>query len=398
MMARSTDALINPELLVWARKSIGLTPEDAAKKISVKQERLESWEKGELKPTIKQLRKLGNIYKRPIAVFYLSGKPKDFLPIRDFRRLSKKIEAVRSPQLHLEIRRAHDRRQLAIELFEDLEGEAPKFSATATLSENPEALAQRIRNLLGITRKIQSNFNHDYEAFNWWRTSLEDAGVLVFQARGVELSEMRGFSIIESPFPVIVVNIKDPPIARIFTMLHEFAHAMLGLSGLCDVDERFDRAPEDQRIEVFCNRVAGEALVTKEDLLGEDAVRRKGQKAEWSNREILELAKTYRVSREVLLRRLLICGRTTREFYQEKRRDLMKEFEASGKKKKGGFAPPYRIALSTAGPLFTRLVLRSYYQENITSRDLSDFLNVKLKHVSRIEKEVMGFSEFGVAN
>ena len=209
---------------------------------------------------------------------------------------------------------------------------------------------------------------------------------------------MRGFSIIESPFPVIVVNIKDSPIARIFTMLHEFAHAMLGLSGLCDVDERFDRTPEDQQIEVFCNRVAGEALVPREDLLDENAVRRKGQNPEWSSREILELAKTYRVSREVLLRRLLICGRTTREFYQEKRTDLEKEYEASEKKEKRGFAPPYRIALSTAGPLFTRLVLRSYYQENITSRDLSDFLNVKLKHVKRIEKEVMGFSEFGVAN
>lgn len=69
-MARSDDALVNPDLLVWARRNSSLTIEQVAKKVPVKPEHLELWEKGELRPTIKQLSKLGHIYKRPIAIFY----------------------------------------------------------------------------------------------------------------------------------------------------------------------------------------------------------------------------------------------------------------------------------------------------------------------------------------
>jgi transcriptional regulator with XRE-family HTH domain len=69
-MARSVDALVNPDLLVWARRNSSLTIEQVAKKVPVKPKRLKQWEKGELRPTIKQLSKLGHIYKRSIPIFY----------------------------------------------------------------------------------------------------------------------------------------------------------------------------------------------------------------------------------------------------------------------------------------------------------------------------------------
>jgi len=55
-MSPSVEAIIKPELLVWARKSAGLSIDDAAKKAQVKSERLTKWEAGELRPTIKQLK------------------------------------------------------------------------------------------------------------------------------------------------------------------------------------------------------------------------------------------------------------------------------------------------------------------------------------------------------
>lgn len=69
-MVKSADAPVNSDLLVWARRNSSLTIEQVAKKVPVKPEHLELWEKGELRPTIKQLSKLGHIYKRPIAIFY----------------------------------------------------------------------------------------------------------------------------------------------------------------------------------------------------------------------------------------------------------------------------------------------------------------------------------------
>ena len=75
-MTESIEAIIKPELLIWARKSAGLTLADAAKKAQVSEDKLNEWETGKSRPSISQLRKLGKVYKRPIAVFYLPEPPK----------------------------------------------------------------------------------------------------------------------------------------------------------------------------------------------------------------------------------------------------------------------------------------------------------------------------------
>lgn len=400
-MVSRVEALVKPELLIWARETAGLTRDEAAKKVQVKPERLESWERGGRRPTINQLRKLSRAYKRPLAIFYLPEPPKTFKAMRDFRRLPGEIAGKESPQLRLEIRRAQYRREVAIDLYEALEGIPPSFTATANLSEDTENLASRIRELLGITYREQVGWKTPYEALNGWRSALEDIGVLVFQATGVEVSEMRGFSISDTPFPAIVVNIKDSPRGRIFTMLHEFVHIMIEKGGLCDLTEDRWRPPEEQEIEIFCNRVSGATLVPERYLLQEDIVAAKGQSLEWDDEEISTLAKRYNVSREVLLRRLLIIGLTTKEFYQRKREEFEAEYELLEKSRsaQGGYAPPHRMAISSAGHLFTHLVLTSYHQERITSSDLSELLEVRLKHMPKIEKEVIGHSvEFGAVS
>ena len=391
-MAKRVEAMVNRELLVWARTSAGLSLDQAAKKVQVRPERLESWEAGERRPTVKQLRKLGKVYRRPTAVFYLAEPPKDIEPLSDFRHLPGTIGSGESPQLRLEIRRAHNRREIALELYEELEGEPPRFSHEADISEDPEDLAIRLRELLGVTYEDQIKVHDRYVALSFWRSGLEKLGVLVFQAAKVDLSEMRGFSISETPLRVIVVNNADKPWPRIFTMLHEFVHVTLHEGGLCDLEDEANRPPEKNRVEVFCNRVAGAILVPKKELLEEEIVIRHGRRAEWSVHDIWELARQYGVSQEVLLRRLVICDRTTLEFYRKMREQFSQKFDEPTSKKSTGGPSPDRMVISTAGRLFISLALNSYYQENITASDLCDFLNVKLKHLGKIERKVMGRS------
>jgi len=397
-MVKSVKALIKPELLVWARKNAGLTVEVAAKKAQIKPEKLQSWETGKESPTVKQLRKLGNIYKRPMAVFYLPEPPKDFQPIREFRRFPGNFAEIESPQLRLEIRRARDRREIALELCQDLEGELPHFLHEASLTDNPESLAEKIRNILGISYEHQIKINNEYEALNWWRTAIEDSGALTFQTTRVYMNEMRGFSISETPFPVIVVNGNDTPRGRIFTMLHEYVHIMLHDGGLCDLGES-GLPPEKREVEVFCNRVAGGIMVPKSCILKENIVLRKGRGKEWTEEEISTLARKYKASREVILRRLLIFNVITKTFYQKKISEYEKEYEARKERTQEGGPEPYILTISKVGKTFIRLVLNNYYQENITSSDISDFLNTKLKHMGKIEHEVMGHSiEFGAVS
>jgi Zn-dependent peptidase ImmA (M78 family) len=289
------------------------------------------------------------------------------------------------------IRSSRNRREIAIDLYKALREKPPEFQYRAALDNDPDKIAIEIRNFLNITQKIQSDFKTDYEALNWWRSALESQGILVFQASGVEVSEMRGFSISEGPLPAIVANIKDSPLARIFTLIHELVHIMLNDGGLCDLAETEHYHPDDEQIEIFSNRIAGAVLVPEGDLRTDKLVREKGREIWWTDNEISELANKFKVSREVLVRRLLICNLTTAEFYQQKRGELQVV-----KKTQGGFVPPYRKAISVSGAPFIRLVLANYYQENITSSDLSEFLDVKLQHVQKIEEEFMGRTiEFG---
>lgn len=298
------DAFIRPELLTWAREEAGLTVEDAAKKVPIKPERLLACEQGNARLTVNQLRSLSKAYKRPLALFFLPGPPPRRASLRDFRRVPGEPERSESPRLRYEIRRARYRRQVSHHLFEDLGEEPPPFNPLTTTAEDPEAVATEIRQLLGVSREEQHDFTDEYRALNRWRDAIEQCGVMVFQATGVERNEMRGFSISEPVLPTIVTNVKDVPQARVFTMIHELTHIMLRACGLCDLEEAQD-------IEVFCNRVAGATLVPREWLINEHLVRSRGPRPQWDEHQIGALARRYRVSREVIVRRLLIVGYAT---------------------------------------------------------------------------------------
>ncbi len=388
-MARRVEAMVKPELLIWARQSAGYDLSEAARKAHVKPEKLVKWEQGEARPTIRQLRELGRIYKRPLAVFYLPEPPQDFQPLRDYRRLPSGVVVEASPALRFEIRRAHDRRETALQLYEDLGEIPPPFAFSVSLGDDPEYAAGLLRDLLGITYEEQIKWKDEYEALNRWRLAIEQQGVLVFQASGIDLGEMRGFSISDLPLPVIAVNSRDFPRARVFTMLHEFGHIALQAGGLCewDLDEPVGRLGDAQRIEMFCNRLAGATMVPQAELLREEIVAAK-QDVRWTNDDLAILVSRYQATREVILRRLLITGRITREYYQQRRDEFQREF-ADYRRPTKGFVLPHQKTLASAGRLFVQLALSSYHQDKITASDLADLLDVRLNHVAKIEQALL---------
>src|SRR2546426_3357340 len=154
-MARA-EANPTPALLTWARTSSGLAIDAAAKRATVATERLAAWEAGEQKPTFAQLRKLAVIYKRPLAIFYLLELPRQFEPMHDFRRAAEPNGLPQSPELTLEVRRAHDRRAWALELLSDIEEEPPRVRADISLDQSPEVAAATVRELLSVSLERQS--------------------------------------------------------------------------------------------------------------------------------------------------------------------------------------------------------------------------------------------------
>ncbi len=386
-MAKRVDALIKPALLIWARESAGFTKEAAANKIKIKLTKLEDWENGESRPTINQLRKIGSVYKRPLAVFYLSEVPKDFDALKDFRRFPGIIGFQQPEKLKLEVRLANYRREVALDLVKDLYGKTIDFNHKIEITDDPEEVGGKIREILKIDMAEQKAFSIGYDAFFNWRIAVERTGVLVFQSSGIDVSEMRGFSISKFPLPVISVNSKDSPTGRIYTLLHEFAHIMLRESGVCDFYDTAERQPEINKIEIFCIHAAGAALIPRRELL--NVVGQKKDINAWTNTELSDISRIFKTSKEVALRRLLICKLTSERFYKKKREEFLEEYRKMSEMKKEGFVPPDVKSISNSGLTFTRLVIDGYNNERITSSDLSDYLNIRLKHLPKINSTLL---------
>jgi Zn-dependent peptidase ImmA (M78 family)/DNA-binding XRE family transcriptional regulator len=377
-----------PSVLVWAREVAGLAPDAAARKVGISPERLLAWESGQQRPTFAQLRKLATVYRRPLAVFYLEGPPKRFAPMQDFRRSAEAGGLPNSPDLVLEIRKAHDRRGWALELFEQIEERPPEVLLPGPLGRDPEVAAEEVRHLLNVEIKSQMTWRADYDAFKQWRSLIEKAGILTFQATEVESTEVRGFSISDQPLPVAVANIKDAPRGRIFTLLHEVVHILLNNAGICDLHET--GTSERSRVEAFCNHVAGAVLFPKDDLLRSEAVvRHRRGSSVWADQELAELSRSFGGSREAALVRLLTLGLTTQAYYEEKREVFLKRYaeQRERDRQKGGFAPPLEVALTSAGPTFTSLVVENFNRERITASDVSDYLQIRLKHLADVQRD-----------
>ncbi|WP_344250545.1 XRE family transcriptional regulator, partial [Isoptericola hypogeus] len=227
-MARSIPARVKPSVLRWARRTIDLTEVAASRKIGVDEERLAAWESGDESPTIVQLRKASEVYKRPLAVFFLAEPPTDFDTLRDFRRLDGADKGVWSPALHDEFRRAHEQRETLLELAEIDDVEPAADWRINPIPEADDAIASAGRDRLLAVGPLSLPVTGDkpYDHLNTWVAALEASGVLVMATSGgrVPIHEMRAFSLYFDSIPVIVVNGADSPRGRLFSLLHEYAH------------------------------------------------------------------------------------------------------------------------------------------------------------------------------
>ena len=395
-MAERTKALVEKELLIWARTTASLPLEDAARAIHVSPDKLEAWENGDESPSIPELKKLASAYKRPLSVFFLPTPPTDFQPLQDFRRLPDIGEQEYSRALTFEIRAAQERRSVAVELLERVD-DMPVWDIDATLQDDPEELAERIRAKLNITMAQQSRWGDASKAFRAWRNSIEDSGILVSVLGGahhqVPLSEVRGLALAERPLPLIVINGKDRTNGRIFTLMHELAHVALGVSAIENEVEPNKRMPAPiRKIETFCNKVAAAVLMPRTSLRNEYLAGGKTAVSEWSDAEVAALAQRYCVSREALLVRLSALGLASRDFVQQRRRALAKEYEAleDDTESGGGYAPYTTQVISHIGRSFARLVLQGYYNQSLTLSTASGYLGTQAKHVASLEKLAFG--------
>jgi Zn-dependent peptidase ImmA (M78 family) len=203
----------------------------------------------------------------------------------------------------------------------------------------------------------------------------EDAGVLVMATsivgsnshRKLDTKEFRGFALADNFAPLVFLNAADSKAAQMFTLAHELAHIWLAATGLSDPEA--GKLP-DQQIERWCNHVAAELLVPNAEL---HAVHNSALAVK---DEMQRLARFFKVSSLVVLRRLYEAGLMSRETmnqcYQE---ELERILALEGGRSSGGDF--YRTLGARTGKRFARAVLSSTLEGHTLFRDAFRLLGVR---------------------
>ena len=381
MSSKSFNVSVEPAVLIWARESIGMGIDAVVKKIKgITINTIKEWEKkdGAVKPTFAQIEKLSTVYRRPLSAFLLPAPPKEPPFPKDFRTLPSEEKQSLNPKTYLAIRKARRFQYSAIELIKELGEESKKLSIKANPSDNPETLAEKVRIQFGIKEFPRPASFTKETALDEWIKILENNGILVFQIGITMNREIRGFSLIDEDVPVIVLRRSDETSAKIFTLFHELAHLLLREGGICDLEE------SDISHEKICNHFAGAFLVPKDKLLNHSIVKTNVKTKEWPENFLRDIARDFNVSKEVILRRLLILGLTTKSYYLKKHREWKSKYKPFGRGKKDEI----KICLKERGTKYTSMVFDAYERKKIDEMRVSDYLGVTSDKIPKVKEAI----------
>jgi Zn-dependent peptidase ImmA (M78 family) len=298
-MSRYPEIILTPGLLEWARDDMNLSKEEVLKKAKVDENIYNQWVAGSLAISIPKLKEVANIFKRPLATFFLPAIPNIHSITPEFRTLDSVKNENLSTDVRLAVRQASRNREIYEEVNELLgnKNEVFKFK-NFSLKEDKEKIAIEIREFLRFPIEEQKELKSKSTALKKWINVLENRGILVFQFT-LPIEQLRGFCLKGGGLPpAIILNTQDDEHGRIFTLLHEFAHLLIKDSEIVQVSHSV--------LEAFANHIAGAVLVPQENLLTNDLTEKYLDTASESDYYLSRLSGNYRVSKDVILRRLFL--------------------------------------------------------------------------------------------
>lgn len=376
--------MVNPALLDWARAQSGFAPEAVAKRLNVKAEKLLAWEQGDARPTVWQAKALAKLYHRPFSLLFLPQPPALLPPAAEYRRLPGVRPGEESPELRLALRIMSQRRELSLELGEELGVTAPAFKLSAHIAAGPDAVGLQLREWLGVTHEEQLGWTDNWQALRRWCEAVESTGALVFQFPKVALEQARGLSLLVFPLPVVGINSKETaPGARVFTLLHELVH--IALANGREEQSAFNETRDDAawaEVERFAEEAASAALIPQ-PLLEQFRAGIDIRPDDWTLDPVRSLAGRFRVTPLAMATRLRAVGAMSWDGYRTWRVRWSQYLAALPSSKKS-FSTPVSKTLGRSGQPFVRLVIEALDSNRITAVQACQYLDLRFDHFDKL--------------
>lgn len=376
-----SEALINPQILGWARKRAALSVDQLADKLKTRVERVISWEEGRDRPTFKQAEKIAKQVRIPFGYLFLPHPPKEELPIPDLRAYGGLLRNRLSADFFDLIQDV----QFQLGWYRDYRlehGTEPlPFVGKFNLNHSIQTIAEDIRNTLGMNALERGRNWEDYLKLLFDRCEKE--GIWVMRSgyvgsstkRTLNVHEFRGFAICDDIAPLVFINGRDAQTAQAFTLAHELAHIWLGKSGISNIQLSDTEDRDSLHVEQICNAVAAETLVPEVVFL-----------ARWRDDQSLDantlnLTQELRVSCVVIARRAFNLGKIGYEEYQSFYALEQKKWQRDTGQSGGNY---YATAPIKNGRYFTKAVLSSAMSGALLLRDAGGLLHMKPTTVQKL--------------
>ena len=371
---------ISGKVFRWAIERAGFSNEKLALSMKTKPEKIIAWEAGKEFPNFQQTQKLASKLNIPLGYLFLSDPPEITVPIADFRTLPGKPSFTISLDLQEILDDALRKRDWYKE-WRKSEGFPPfEFIGKFTIQDNPFDIINDIRQVLEIPSDFPKHMKSWDEHLRLFVQKVERSGILVLQSgivgnnthRKLSLEEFRGFAIADKFAPIIFVNSRDSIAARIFTIAHELIHLWTGTSGISN-PEIVPGDFEVQQIENFCNKIAAEFLAPQ------DVINKIWNNSLGTKENINIIARYFRVSSQVILRRSYDLDIITSDDYFNTYQEILKE-EKIGKKGSGGDF--YNNFFSRNSKRFTQTLISAIANGKLSYLDAARLLNTQPRSIA----------------
>lgn len=328
---------INPQVLVWARETAGLSVEEACRLLQLKDsrartavDRLLSIERGKEDPGRSLLLKMTKAYRRSLLTLYLETPPNKESLALDFRTLPQRSTS-QEPLVDALVRDVSARQQLLKTVLIEEDAPVLGYISSAKLSMSPSVLLSSIIATSGISREEFRRQQNPEKAFAYLRSAFEGIGIFVLllgnlgtHHTNIDVKAFRGIAISDPIAPFVVINDQDSAAAWSFTLLHEVTHLWLGQTSVSSMNS-------ENESERFCNEVAGAFLAPEAEVA---AIQVADHKDEEILKLIGEFAQQRNISHSLVAYRLFLTGKISLESWERLAETLRIEWRKQREREK----------------------------------------------------------------
>lgn len=367
---------VAPDMLQWALNRASKSKEDIAQK-EKSLPGLRRWIDGEEDPTYSELETFADWTNVSVGLLLLEEPWEETLPIADFRTMPRKSTREPSGNMMDTLYVCQLRQEWYREYMRSDTAKPLDFVGSLTTAVPVGEAADRIRQRIHWDPETLRPCQRWADKLNALRDQIENIGVLVMMSSCVEgrtsfpldVTEFRGFAMCDDYAPLVFVNTNDAQSAQMFTLAHELAHVFLGESGISEagLEPRSDATGP----EVWCNAVAAELLVPMR------LFQAQSPDTGTSSADLWQIARHFKVSTQVILRRMLDAGMISRARYDHLQAREAKAAEEHRRQSQGGGGVPYASHLKRLGTRFTSAVVASALEGRTLFREAYQLLEVR---------------------